>query len=80
MSLMEVNPKPMFDSAPKIPKPLFPAAANEYASELKSHAPRLTDINFIPKVENTLPGSRIVHPEDDISLVSNKCYLIIRNH
>lgn len=78
MSLMEVNPKPMFDTAPKIPKPLFPAAANEYASE--NHAPQLTDLNFVPKVENTLPGSRIVHPEDDISLVSKICYLIIKTN
>lgn len=65
---MEVNPKPMFDTAPKIPKPLFPAAANEYASDLKNHPTRLTELHFIPKVENPLPGSRIVHPEEDISL------------
>jgi len=67
---MEVNPKPVFDNISKFAKPLFPAAANDYASDLSNQPPRLVDLHFVPKVENPLPGSKIVHPEDDISLVS----------
>lgn len=54
---------------PKMPKPLFPSAA-EYSNELNhpQNVSQINDQNYVPKIENLPPGSKIVHPEDDISL------------
>lgn len=55
---------------PKLPKPLFPSAV-EYSNDLNhtQHVSQINDSNYVPKIENLPPGSKIIHPEDDISLV-----------
>lgn len=68
MSLMGVNTKSSYDTSTSnlskpTPKPLFPSAAE--FSEVHSH---LNDQYYVPKVESAPPGSKIVHPEEDISL------------
>lgn len=78
MSLMGVSTKPPQGHMPFVPdhnsiqhlppKPLFPAAAaysNDLNQQVSSH---LNDPSFIAKVENAAPGSKIVHPDEDISL------------
>lgn len=47
-------------------KPLFPSAA-EFPTDLNQQMSSQVN-NFVPKIEGLPPGSRIVHPEDDISL------------
>lgn len=68
MSLMGVNTKPPYDTSlsslsKSMPKPLFPSAGE--FNEVTSH---LNDQYYVPKVENAPSGSKIIHPEEDISL------------
>jgi len=78
MSLMGVSTKPPQGHIPFIQdhnptqhlplKPLFPAAA-AYSNDLNQQVgSQLNDLNFIAKLEHA-PGSKIVHPDEDISLV-----------
>ena len=74
-SLMSVNVTPTpnllqsnVKSVPPITKPLFPAAASLIGNEaIRFSEPRL-------KIESP-PGVKIVHPEEDISIVTNFLHL-----
>lgn len=89
MSLMDVNPKLSpghflqdhsmnvgLKIPPQVHKPLFPAAA-DFTNDLNQVSAHLNDPHYILKIENAPPGSRIVHPENDISLVSNHFQMLI---
>ena len=58
---------------PPGPKPLFPSASsstnnNEQISSLSHFNDSVQ--HFVQKIENAPPGSKIIHPDDDISLVT----------
>lgn len=68
MSLMGVNAKPPQGHHPNLPpKPLFPAAA-DYSDFNQQASAHVNDPHFVHKLEHAPPGSKIVHPEEDISL------------